>query len=31
MDEEEIIDTIISDYDEDDIQELLDDMDIDED
>ena len=31
MDEEEIIDTIVSDYDEDDIQEILDDMDTDED
>ena len=31
MDEEEIIDTIVSDYDEDDIQEILDDVDTDED
>lgn len=31
MDEEEIIDTIVSDYDEDDIQEILDAMDTDED
>ena len=31
MDEEEIIDTIVSDYDEDDIQEILDDMNTDED
>lgn len=31
MDEEEIIDTIVSDYDEDDIQEILDDMNVDED
>ena len=31
MDGEEIIDTIVSDYDEDDIQEILDDMNADED
>ena len=31
MDEEEIIDTIVSDYDEDDIREILDDVDTDED